>query len=113
MDGFFKVESGDSTSLELGRTLSLLLTLPPVKSTFTVPVQAIYGNNRLYRLIDNRMRASRILRIGNAGGRESRVIVQSEEIADGDTIIVSNIPNAVEGLQVKPGTHLALSLSPD
>jgi len=113
VDGFFKVESGDSTSLELGRTLSLLLTLPPVKSTFTVPVQAIYGNNRLYRLIDNRMRASRILRIGNAGGREGRVIVQSEEVADGDTIIVSNIPNAVEGLQVKPGTHLTLSLSPD
>lgn len=113
VDGYFKVVSGDSTSLELGRTLGLLLTLPPVESTFTVPVQAIYGNNRLYRLVDNRMRASRIERIGNAGGKGGRVIVRSEEVVDGDTLVVSNIPNAVEGLQVKPDTRNAQLSSSD
>ncbi len=48
------------------------------------------------------MQAVIVERLGelSEGGRRSRVLVRSPGLADGDQLIVSHLPNAVDGLKV-------------
>ncbi len=101
VDTFFRLDDR-TQSLELGRSVSLELTLPPVAGVVAVPFAAIYGVDRVYKLVDGRMQAVTVERLGelSEGGRRSRVLVRSPGLADGDQLIVSHLPNAVDGLKV-------------
>ena len=88
--------------IEVGRVLDLEVILPVEREVVAVPVQSIYENDRIYRVIDNRLDAVTVERVGeylDAGAY--RVLVRSSDLRDDDTVITTQLPKAVTGLLVE------------
>jgi multidrug efflux pump subunit AcrA (membrane-fusion protein) len=102
VDGLFSVSAG-SDALRLGQMLELRLTRPPRDGVVPVPFEAVYGGDRLYRLEEGRMRGVRVESFGGWSRDENdeRLLVRSPELASGDLVIVTHMPNAVDGLRVE------------
>lgn len=102
VDAFFRVDN-PGVVLELGRTVTVSVELPAIDAVVALPFEALYGNDRLYKLEDGRLRSVPVTRVGERtipGGYE-RVLVQGPDLQDGDRIVVSQLPNAVDGLRVR------------
>lgn len=102
IDAYF--HTGDSSrELRPGSLLSLSLSLPPAKDVIAIPFQAIYGNSRIYLLRDGRLQGIDVETFGQyyqANG-DALLLIESEEIIDGNNIVITHLPNAVTGLKVK------------
>jgi hypothetical protein len=67
-----------------------------------LPFQALYGNDRIYRINDEqRLEALQIEQAGTIyeEGVEM-LLVRSDQLRDGDRIVSTHLPNAVQGLKV-------------
>ena len=102
IDVYFAIQSTD-TQLRPGELLPLSLRLPLESGVFAVPYQAIYGNSRVYLVVDGRLRAVEVNMIGQTrdANDQVQVLIRSEEINPGDQISITHLPNAVSGLKVK------------
>jgi HlyD family secretion protein len=102
VDGLFRITQGGSW-LELGRTVELLLSLPPEPAAVALPFEAIYGNDRIFRLHEGRMVGLEIERLGEVKSMtgDVRVLVRSPRLRSGDRIVVTQLPNATEGLKIR------------
>ena len=92
-------------NLQLGRAFRLDLKLPPVDDAFHVPPGALYGNDTIYKVVNNRLKSAFVTRLGDfrlAGDASSYALLRSSEISSGDQIMVTQLPNAVENLPVQP-----------
>jgi multidrug efflux pump subunit AcrA (membrane-fusion protein) len=103
VEGLFRIEEGGEF-LQQGRFVHLDLALPPEPGLISVPHEAIYGTDRVYRVDEqSRLRAVQIVRLGEVrepdGG--SRVLITSEALAPGDTLVTTQLPNAIDGLLVR------------
>ncbi|MEZ5673563.1 MAG: biotin/lipoyl-binding protein [Thiotrichaceae bacterium] len=101
IDGLFTVEQG-AAWLRLGQLLNLTLNLPETIGIVALPFEAVYGTNRIYKLQDNRMQGVVVERVGEkieAG--QSRILVRSSELKQGDQVITTQLPNAMDGLKVQ------------
>ena len=101
-DGLFRVTRG-STWLQLGRTVELVLDLPAVEDAVTAPREALYGTDLVFVLDGERMRSVRVERLGESRTADGggRVILRSPELQPADRLIVTHLPNAIDGLKVK------------
>lgn len=101
-DALFRIREG-SPWLPLGRTVELLVELPPVSDAVALPLEALYGTNRIYLFHDGQMKGVIVERLGeiHALGRDRRVLVRSERLDRGDRVIVTQLPNAIDGLRVR------------
>jgi RND family efflux transporter MFP subunit len=101
-DAYFRVVEGGE-DLPLGRTVELIVDLPAVPVSVALPYEAVYGTDRIYRLENDRMRAVRVERVGEQRGVDggARVLVRSPELQPGDRIVVTQLPNAMDGLRVQ------------
>ena len=101
-DGLFQVTKG-SAWLQLGRTVELTLDLPAVENAVTVPREALYGTDRVFVLEGERMKSVEVERLGESRGDDGsdRVILRSPELKPNDRLIVTHLPNAIDGLKVK------------
>lgn len=101
-DAYFRIIEG-GRDLPLGRTVELVVDLPDVHDSVALPYEAVYGTDRIYRLDGERMRGLEVERVGEQRGLDgrTRVLVRSAELAVGDLIIVTQLPNAMDGLRVK------------
>jgi multidrug efflux pump subunit AcrA (membrane-fusion protein) len=102
-DALFSVDRDVANTLELGRTVQLSVSLPAVDDVVPIPAEALYGVDQIYLLIDSRMQAITVQRIGDfvdADGAH-RLLVKSEQISAGTEIIVTQLPSAVDGLKVQ------------
>ena len=101
-DGLFRVTEGNAW-LQIGRTVELILDLPPVHDTVTVPREALYGTDRVFVLDGERMKSIEVERLGetHAGDGDSRLILRSPHLKASDRLIVTHLPNAIDGLRVK------------
>ena len=99
--GLFGVTRG-SDWLQLGRTVELVLDLPAVHDAVTAPREALYGTDRVFVLDGERMRSVEVERLGEsrAGDGSDRVILRSPELKPDDRLIVTHLPNAIDGLKV-------------
>ena len=102
IDAYFGDEDG-SAQFRPGELLALSLQLPAEADVFAIPYQAIYGNSRIYRIVDERLQAVEVKSIGQARNTDGSVLVliRSEQIAPGDLIASTHLPNAVSGLKVE------------
>ena len=102
VDGLFVVAEGNDW-LQLGRTIELLLDLPQQANAVAVPLEAVYGTDIVYRLAEDRMHALKVERLGELFTPElgNRLLVRSPELESGDQIIVTQLPNAIDGLRVR------------
>ena len=101
IDAFFSL--GGSQNIEVGRNLQVKVKLPIQKNVAALPELAIYGQNRIYRIVDQRLEVLSIIRVGDwtspAGDRLT--LVRSNELRSGDKVLITQLPNAVTGLLVE------------
>jgi multidrug efflux pump subunit AcrA (membrane-fusion protein) len=103
IDAFFGVPT--DAGVRLGALLELVLQRPAVDDTLAVPYQALYGNGRIYLLRDGRMAGVDVEVLGPAGdGDASLVLVRGAGVVAGDRVVVTHLPNAIDGLPVEPVT---------
>jgi len=103
-DALFSVVGPANLGLELGRILELRVSLPAEEDVVAIPAEALYGTDRIYLLDDSRMLGVQVERLGehrdNQGHR--RLLVRSTELREGRSVIITQLPNAVDGLRVRP-----------
>ena len=101
-DGLFRVTKGN-TWLQLGRTVEFILDLPAVQDAVTAPREALYGTDRVFVLDGERMKSVEVERVGEThpGDGDGRVILRSPKLKSSDRLIVTHLPNAIDGLKVK------------
>jgi multidrug efflux pump subunit AcrA (membrane-fusion protein) len=102
VDGLFSVQSGVE-SLRLGQMISLRLERPERTDAVPVPFAAVYGGRRVYKVVDGRLRGIQVESLGGVkdGNGGERLLVSSPELAAGDLMVVTHMPNAVDGLRVE------------
>ena len=87
----------------MGRNLQVKVKLPTQINVAALPPLAIYGQNRIYRIIDQRLEALSIMRVGDwtSPSGEQLTLVRSAELQTGDQVMTTQLPNAVTGLLVE------------
>ena len=100
-DGLFRLK-GEPGPLAVGEFVSVQLTLPPRGNSIAIPYSALYGLDRVYRVRDNRLEAVQVSKIGDYSDQDgkSRLLIQSQDLQQGDIIITTQLPNAINGLAV-------------
>ncbi len=105
VEGLFEL-SAPHEGLALGRFVSLSLHLPPQSGVVALPFEAVYGKDLIYRLLDGRMRPLTVERLGewreNPEASDARILVRHPDLQNGDWIITTRLPNALDGLSVNP-----------
>ena len=102
VDALFSVDSDALNTLTIGDTLEITLDLPAIYNVFSVPVSAIYGSNRIYRVENERLVAITVEKMGRQyKNGEQFILVRSDKLHSGDKIITTQLPHAVNGLKVK------------
>ncbi len=102
IDVYFAVNA-NLGQLRPGDLLPLSLRLPAESGVFAVPYQAIYGNSRVYKVVEERLQAIEVDSVGQAEDENglALVLIRSTDIEPGDQIAITHLPNAVSGLKVK------------
>ena len=104
LDAFFKVNVAAGESLPaIGRVIDLSITMPTEHDVVALPVQSIYQNNRIYEVVDDRLNAIEVERVGELQTPDGhyRVLVRSPKLSGGKTIITTQLPTAISGLLVE------------
>lgn len=100
IDGLFRFRD-DAPPVALNRTLALRVDLAPRQRTFAIPVAALYDESTLYKVVDSRLQPIEVTLAGSrfqAGSQQ--LLVQSDQLATGDAILSTQLPNAISGLKV-------------
>jgi HlyD family secretion protein len=102
IDVYFR--SGDAShDFRPGSLLSLNFGLPEQSELIAVPYQAIYGNSRVYLLKQNRLVAVNVESVGQylKPDGSAALLIRSAKISENDQIVITHLPNAVDGLKVR------------
>ncbi|MCP5151431.1 MAG: efflux RND transporter periplasmic adaptor subunit [Chromatiales bacterium] len=101
-DAIFEIRDG-AEAVQLGRVVELLVTLPPQDDVVALPFEALYGRDRVFRVVGERMEPVSVERVGErrAAGGGAEVLVRGAELAAGDRVVVTQIPSASAGLRVR------------
>ncbi len=101
VDAFFR--SNTSKLPALGITLEVRLNLPPVDNAVVVSIDALYGKNRIYRVVNNMLEAVNVELLGelNKKNGQRMVIISGKNLQQSDQILISRLPQAVSGLTVE------------
>ncbi|WP_025769757.1 efflux RND transporter periplasmic adaptor subunit [Thioalkalivibrio sp. HK1] len=113
-DALFRVVEGGDW-LQLGRTLRLIADLPAVDRGIVLPRSALYGTDRVFVVDQGRMRGVRVERLGEVGleTRDSQILVSSPDLKAGDMVVVTQLPNAIDGLKLRVVDASGASLAID
>ncbi len=100
VEGLFDVVEGE---LRPGRFLDGWMFLPPVPDAVPLPAEAIYGQDLIYLERGGRMKALRVERLGLwlAPSGERRLLVRSPALKRGERVVLTHLPNAIDGLKVR------------
>lgn len=103
IDGYFHVLQGNER-LRIGNLLKINLKRPPQQQVVAVPFSAIYGNNRIFILQQGRMKSIEVEAVGQYDDEAGNnwMLLRSPLIESGAKLIITHLPNAVDGLKVKP-----------
>ena len=101
VDGFVRFTAPIAPP-DLGRAVSLTIGLPLVHDVVPLPVQSVYGQNRVFLVRDGLLAGIDVERVGElrAADGELKLLVRSPALQDGDRILSSQLSNAVTGLRV-------------
>lgn len=101
IDALFDITS-DSQWLRPGSSISLSLMRPSQDNLIVLPYSALYDNKRIYLVVKKRLQAIPVQIVGNYLDKQSeKLLISSEKIHNGDKILVTHLPNAINGLKVK------------
>lgn len=102
VDALFEVAAKDAGAFIMGDVLEIILTLPPINNVYSVPVSALYGTDRIYKVENSRLSAVKVEKMGGKikQGRQY-LLVQSDKLKAGDEVITTQLPHAVSGMKVE------------
>ncbi len=100
VDGLFRIDQG-AALLRTGQVLRFQLQRPPQDNAVAVPYQAVYGGNRIYKLVEGRMEGIKVEPLGGYFDDEEKLLVRSEALSAGDRIVITHLPNAISGLRAE------------
>lgn len=117
IDAIFSINDLDEKSsyhLRIGSIVVLNIQRSAQKNLIKVPYQAMYGTNRLYKIIENRLELVNVKTIGEYRPLvmqevqrepivpgQSQLLIQSDDLYVGDAILSTHLPNAYTGLKVE------------
>jgi multidrug efflux pump subunit AcrA (membrane-fusion protein) len=109
VDALLRLEP--DAGLPLGAFVDLVLELPIVADTVALPFAALNGGERIYTVVDDRLHALAVERVGEVeDGGVSKILVRAQGLEPGARVMVTHLPNAVDGLRVQEvGEGRALS----
>ena len=106
----------------LGTIAVVRLQRTPKPELIAVPYQSMYGFDRLYKIVEDRIYSVTVETVGEYqlnAALETRpdkmLLVRSDELKAGDKILVTHLPNAFNGLKVEvvsPDSSTALRTQP-
>lgn len=101
IDALFSFSDGHDL-IRLGSMLSLSLNRPVAKQVIAVPFSAIYDNDRIYLLKNERLEGVKVKQLGRYAKKYGQFsqLISSPRIQAGDRIVITHLPNAVTGLRV-------------
>ncbi|WP_092020662.1 efflux RND transporter periplasmic adaptor subunit [Marinobacter zhejiangensis] len=102
-EAIFRLVS-DAGALRPGAMVPVVLQRPELAGVLAVPYSALYGNNGVYVVSDDqRMRRLQVEQRGELlqGNGERWALIAGPELVDGLKLIVTHLPNAIEGLKVE------------
>ena len=112
VDAIFLVQANNSR-FRIGSIVVVSLQRAAQENLIKVPYQAMYGTDRLYKIVDNRLQSVKVQTIGeypsqNQGQDQSmdindqpQLLIRSDELKSGDVILSTHLPNAFSGLKVE------------
>lgn len=88
----------------LGRVINLNAVLPSEPGLIALPGQAIYNNDRVYLVNNNRLQATTVTRVGEfrALSGDYQVLVRGDNLSQGADVMTTALPKAISGLLVDP-----------
>ena len=88
---------------DLGRAVQLRMTLRAVPDVVAVPVQAVYGQRRVFLIEDGLLSGIDVDRIGEVttATGDLELLVRAERLTDGASVLTTQLSNAVTGLRVR------------
>lgn len=102
IDALFEVDNKDVSRLVMGEVFEVVLDLPAIENVYSVPVAAIYGTNRVYRVVEGRLQVLNIDKVGTQIRQGKQfILIRSDKLNVGDEIITTQLPHAVSGLKVE------------
>lgn len=102
IDVFFRSDAGEA--LDIGRVVNLSVNLPVEENVISMPVHALYENQTIYRIKEQRLEAINYERVGDYLGNDDEfsILIRSSEIKAGDQLLGSQLSRAITGLLVEP-----------
>jgi multidrug resistance efflux pump len=106
LEAIFTIQ-GQPQDLAQGQFITLHLNLPVLRDVIAIPPTALYGSHQLYYLDQTqRLQPITVERLGESRqpGQPPRILVRSPQLQPGMQLVVTQLPQAVTGLLVRP-TH--------
>lgn len=98
----FVLEQGRADGLALGRFIDAQLDLPVMQGVFWLPLEAVQGRNRVYRVQDGRLESLQVELLGeHRFDGQPGVLVSQAGITAGDQLLATRLPNAMQGLLIE------------
>jgi RND family efflux transporter MFP subunit len=103
VDALFRLAMSDPPEAPLGRFVKVRLELPARPGLVALPHSALYGGERIYAVRDGHLHSLTVERMGEAVGPdgEPQVLVRAEGLSDGEQVLTTQLPNAMDGLRVR------------
>jgi multidrug efflux pump subunit AcrA (membrane-fusion protein) len=101
VDGLFKV-IGNGDTLELGKAVNITVVMPPLADVATVPIQSLYGDNRIYAIFEGRLQGVEVDTLGQRTDDQGRVelLIRPQQGELPAEILTTSLPRASTGLRV-------------
>ncbi len=98
---FFAIKP-HSQLINLGNTVEIYINLPPIKASYRLPEAALFGNNTIYLIHNDRLVAQTITVVGSitATNQEKSVLIHSDVPLDKTNVLITHLPNARTGLKI-------------
>ena len=101
VDGLFDVR-GNGDNLELGKAVDVTVIMPALESVVGIPVQSLYGDDRIYAIVDGRLQGIEVDTLGQRvdGSGQLQLLVRASREALPGEILTTSLPQASTGLRV-------------
>ena len=101
VDAYFRMSS-NSIYPELGRSVTVLLSLSPVEDASAIPYQAVYGSNHVFKVNSGSLKSATIKRHGQlVRNNKTYIVATSSDLEADDLLVTTQLNNAVDGLKVE------------
>ena len=101
VDAYFRMSS-NSIYPELGRSVTVLLSLSPVEEALAIPYKAVYGSNQVFKVFSDSLKSATIKRHGQVvRNNKTYIVATSSDLETDDLLVTTQLNNAVDGLKVE------------